>query len=175
LTAARGDRYEGIYVVAVHTGMRQGEILGLRWEDVDLEAGALSIRRSWSMTKDGPLFAPPKTAKSRRSLRLTGATVAALKRHRVRQNEERLALGDEWHDNDLVFPNHHGGPLHSWILCAAFKKVLRRADLPDVRFHDLRHTCATLLFARGVHPKLVQELLGLGACKEVKQLLGSGS
>jgi integrase len=111
--AAQGDRYKALYVAAVHTGMRQGEILGLLWEDVDFEAGTLSVRRSLSMTKDGPLFAPPKTAKSRRSVRLTAGTVTALKRHRVRQNEERLTLGDGWNDNGLVFPNQHGGPLHS--------------------------------------------------------------
>lgn len=151
-----GDRLEALYVVAVHTGMRQGELLGLKWEDVDLSAGTLQVRRTYSSGS----FQTPKTAKSRRSVRLTAAAVEALRRHRTAQNEERLKIGSLWTDQGLVFPNQSGEPMHSWILIDAFKKLLKRAELPEIRFHDLRHTCASLLLLEGVHPKYVQELLG---------------
>lgn len=159
--AARGDRLEAIYVVAVHCGLRQGELLGLKWEDVDLEAGKLSVRRSLSWVKKEPVFNHPKNGKGR-SIRLTGAAVEALKRHKVAQNGERLRLGSLWADNGLVFPGERGQPMHAWSLTGgSFKRLLRRAELPqETRFHDLRHTCATLLLLEGVHPKFVQELLG---------------
>jgi len=136
LEACQGERLEALFVLAVHTGMRQGELLGLHWEDVDLEAGALRVRRALAQTNDGPVLTAPKGAKSRRRIKLTGAAVEALKRHKAAQNAERLRFGGLWEDRGLVFPNRTG------------------------RFHDLRHTCATILLSRGVHAKLVQELLG---------------
>jgi integrase len=162
LDAASGDDLEALYVLAVSTGMRQGELLGLKWEDVDLEAGTLQVRRALSQTKDGPAFTPPKSAKSRRRIKLTGGGVTALKRHRKRQLEERMECGGLWQDHGLVFPNATGGPMRPWTLTGgSFLRVLRRAGLPEsTRFHDLRHTCATLLLSRGAHVKLVQELLG---------------
>ena len=162
LDAAGEDDLEALYVLAVSTGMRQGELLGLKWEDTNLDAGTLQVRRALSQTKNGPALTPPKSAKSRRRIKLTGGTVAALKRHRKRQLEERMRLSDLWEDHDFVFPNHTGGPMRPWTLTGgSFLRVLRRAGLPETtRFHDLRHTCATLLLSRGIHVKLVQELLG---------------
>ncbi len=156
-----GDRLGAIYVVAVHCGLRQGELLGLRWEDVDLEAGKLSVRRSLAWVKKEPVFNRPKNGKGR-SIRLTRAAAEALKRHRAAQNAERLRLGGLWEEGGLVFPGERGQPMRAFSLTGgSFKRLLKRADLPEkTRFHDLRHTCATLLLLEGVHPKFVQELLG---------------
>ncbi len=152
------DRFYALYVLAVHVGMRPGELLALKWEDVDLEAGVLSINRTLSMAGE---FTAPKTAKSRRRIRLTAASIAALKAHRKRQLEERMRLSSLWQDHGLVFPSTVGTPLNHRNLARAFKDLLKRAELPEsTRLYDLRHTCATLLLARNVHPKYVQELLG---------------
>jgi integrase len=162
LEAARGDEHEAIFVLAVSSGMRQGELLALRWEDVDLEAGTLRVQRSVSHTKDGPVFTPPKSAKSRRRIKLTRSTVEALKRHRADQNSHRLRLGTLWEDRGLVFPNRTGGAMRPWSLTGGpYLRLLKKAEISQkVRFHDLRHTCATLLLLKGAHPRLVQELLG---------------
>lgn len=161
LEAARGDRLEALYVLAVHCGLRQGELLGLRWEDVDLEAGTLHVRRTLTLAKDGPKFMVPKTAKSRRQIRFTTGAVEALKRHHDRQFEECTRLTGLWQDYGLVFATTIGTPINPRNLTGrSFKPLLKQAGLPDIRFHDLRHTCATLLLRRSVHPKLVQELLG---------------
>lgn len=162
LEAARGDEHEAIFVLAVSSGMRQGELLALRWEDVDLEAGTLRVQRSVSHTKDGPDFTPPKSVKSRRRIKLTRSTVEALRRHRADQNSHRLRLGTLWEDQGLVFPNRTGGAMRPWSLTGGpYLRLLKKAEIPHkVRFHDLRHTCATLLLLKGAHPRLVQELLG---------------
>ncbi len=119
------------------------------------------MRRSLSVTKDGPAFQPPKNGKGR-GVRLTRQAVEALKRHRTTQNEERLRLGTLWQDHGLVFPGHSGQPMRASSLTSGpFLRLLKRAKLPEnTRFHDLRHTCATLLLSKGTHPKIVQELLG---------------
>lgn len=161
LEACRGERLEAVFVLAVHTGMRQGELLGLHWDDVDLEARTLRVRRSLSRTSKGPILTAPKSAKSRRRIKLTEAAAEVLKRHKVAQNAERLQLGGIWRDQDLVFPNPAGGFLCPDVLTGGpLKRPLQRAGLPPIRFHDLRHTCATILLSRGVHAKFVQELLG---------------
>lgn len=160
LSTARGDRFEALYVVAVHCGLREGELLGLRWEDVDLDGGTLAVRRTLSETKIGHVFEIPKNGKGR-NVRLTGGAVEALKRHRATQNEYRIRVGSLWQDQGLVFPSHKGTTMYAKNLTArSFKPLLQRAGLPNIRLHDLRHTCATLLLAKGVHPKFVQELLG---------------
>ena len=161
LTAAESDPFHALYVLAITTGMRQGELLGLRWSDLDLEAGALSVRRTAGRVRNlGIREDGPKTEKGRRSIRLTRAAVAALRANRVRQNEERLRAGGAWQDRDLVFPNAIGGPFNSLTLLRRFYRLLDSASLPRVRFHDLRHGTASLLLALGEHPKVVQELLG---------------
>jgi integrase len=162
LRAAEGDRLEAVYALAVGTGMRQGELLGLKWEDVDLEGGTVQVRRTLSTATGGGFrFGPPKTAKSRRSVKLPGAALSALKKHRQAQLEERMRLAGLFVDHGLVFASRVGTPVSRQdLVTRSFKPLLKRAGLPDVRFHDLRHTCATLLLGRGVHAKLVQELLG---------------
>jgi len=158
LSAASGDRLEALYVAAVHTGLRRGELLGLTWSDLDLEAGTLSVQRS--LDKDGT-FNPPKRKSSRRTVKLTAQAAESLKGHRARQNEERLRLGSLWEDRGLVFPNRAGKPMNADNLYhRGFKPLLGRAGLSGFTFHSLRHTCATLLLSKNVNPKIVSEMLG---------------
>jgi integrase len=162
LSSARGDRLEALYVLAIHTGLRQGELLGLKWKDVNFEVRTLSVKRTLSSAKNGPRFTTPKTKKSRRSVNLTAEAIEALQRHRAMQNEEKSMVGGSWEDSDLVFRSTTGTPLQRHNLVArSFKPLLDKAGLPRTfRFHDLRHTAASLLFSQGTHPKIVQELLG---------------
>ena len=131
----------------------------LKWEDVDLEAGMLQVRRTLSEPKGGYIFEAPKSGKGRQ-IRLTQRATEALRGHRKRQLEEKLRAGALWQDHGLVFPSGVGTPLLGGNLNRAFKALLQRAGLPEIRFHDLRHTCATLLLRQGVNAKFVQELLG---------------
>jgi integrase len=160
LEAAREDRLEALYVVALHTGSRRGELLALRWNDVDFEKG--TIRVDESLDQHGSFHAP-KREESRRTLRLTPFSLAALKAHRARQNEERLRVGERWEDNDLVFPNTVGKPMNpSNLYRREFRPLLSKASLEDegFTFHSLRHTFATTLAERGIHPATAQKLLG---------------
>lgn len=144
LKAARGNKLEALYVLAVTTGMRKGELLGFQWKDVDLDSGTLGVNR----TIFGGVVSPPKTAKSRRSIKLSKSALVALTNH------ERT---DEW-----VFCTSVGTTisLHN-LHNRSWKPLLKAAGLPlTTRFHDLRHTCATLLLTKDVHPKIVQDLLG---------------
>jgi len=162
LGAARGDRLEALYVLAITAGLREGELLGLRWQDVDLEGATLSVRQQLTRTKkDGLCFTTPKSPKSRRSVRLTRSAVEALERHRRRQLEEKSRLAGLWRDTGLVFTSTTGTPLDVGNLTyRSFRPLLEQADLSRIRFHDLRHTCATLLLSKNVNPKVVQERLG---------------
>jgi integrase len=132
-------------------------LLALKWDDVDLDTGTLQVRRTLS----GGTFTAPKSAKSRRSIQLTAEAIEALKRHSARQADEMTRASTLYQDQGLVFASNIGTPLNRHNLVQrSFKPLLKRADLPDIRFHGLRHTCATLLLSTGVHPKFVQELLG---------------
>jgi len=161
LEAAQGDRLEALYVVAIHTGMRRGELLGLKWKDVDLEGYTIRVRRT--LTREGNSYAlgEPKTKKSRRTLKLTQRAMEAFKNHRAKQAEEKLRSGSLYRDHGFVFANESGGFINpSNLRQRSFTRLLERAGLPPITFHDLRHTCASLLFQKNVHPKFVQELLG---------------
>jgi integrase len=163
LEAARGDRLEALYILAVHTGMRQGELLGLKWEDVDLETSTVRVRRTLTRVDNGRRLAlgQPKTPKSRRTVQLTTRAVDAFRSHRARQAEEKLCAGSLYADQDLVFAGEGGNVINpSNLRQRSFVQLLKRAGLPKITFHGLRHTCASLLFQRNVHPKYVQELLG---------------
>ena len=160
LEAARGDRLEAMYVVALCTGLRRGEVLGLRCSDIDLDAGTLSVRRSLDV--DGT-FKTPKNRSSRRTLKLATRALGALGAHKVRQNEERLRKGDGWQDNDLVFPNTLGKPMNAGnFYRREFQPLLETVGLAGegFTFHSLRHTFATTLAAKGVHPSTAQKMLG---------------
>lgn len=157
LLDASDERSCALYTIAVRTGMRPGEILALRWSDVDLEAGTVQINRALSEGE----FCTPKTPRSRRRISLSPATLATLKAHRKRQLEECMAKAGLWEDHGLVFPSSVGTPKSQRNLNREFKNAAKRAGLPDhFKLYDLRHTCATLLLSRNVHPKYVQELLG---------------
>ena len=166
LEASRGERLEALYMVAVHCGLREGELLALRWEDVCLEAlkPAVLVRRTLTRGENGRgwvVGASTKSGKGRR-VRLTRQAASALKDHRKRQLEERLRLAGLWQDQGLVFPNETGSLFNpSNLRNRSFKRIKTRANVrEDLRFHDLRHTCATLLLSEGVNVKVVSELLG---------------
>ena len=152
----------GIFTLAVTTGMRLGELLGLRWSDVELDAGLLHVRRTLAKVVQGqPLYQEPKTPMSRRDITLSRAAVDALRNHRIRQNEGRLrAIG--WEDHGLVFPDAVGRPRQGSIFNRNSWVPLRKAAaLPaSFRFHDLRHSAASLALASGVPPTIVSEMLG---------------
>ena len=132
--------------------------MGLKWEDIDLEAGMLRVRRA--LASDTRTLVQPKTVKARRGVRLTSSALEALKEHQERQLNERQKLDGLWRDYGLVFPSRVGTPLNSENLVKrSFKPLLKRVGPPPIRFHDLRHTCATLLLSEGVNPKIVQEML----------------
>jgi integrase len=159
LRTARGERLEAFYVLAVHTGMRPGELLGLRWEDVALSdaGGTLQVSRALS---EGELTTP-KTKRSRRRIKLGVGSAKALNAHRERLLKEQTDKAGLWRDHGLVFPSAVGTPLCHRNVVRSFKALLKRAGLPSsIRLYDLRHTCATLLLSRNVHRKYVQELLG---------------
>lgn len=161
LEAATGERLEALFAVAVTAGLRRGELLALRWSDVDLDDGFVRVVGSLARARGkGVAITNPKTPRSRRRVELTATAVDALQRHRAVQAAERLAAGPWWKTGDLVFTNHQGGFLAVKDVYAAYHRVLDRAGLPRVRFHDLRHTAATLMLSRGVHPKVASEMLG---------------
>ncbi|HVB23564.1 MAG TPA: tyrosine-type recombinase/integrase [Ktedonobacteraceae bacterium] len=161
IEAAQGHSLEGLLTVTVATGMRLGELLALHWQDVDFEHQSLHVQRSVGYIRNqGYVESEPKTAKSRRKIALPAFVCEALKQHCTRQLARRLQVGTAWQDRDLVFCNRKGGFLDPDHLRKRFYKLLRDAHLPTVRFHDLRHSAATILLSTGVHPKVVQEILG---------------
>ncbi len=160
LEAAKGERLEALLVLALTTGMRRGELLALRWKDVDLDRAVLAVTGSLQGESRSTLnIATPKSGKSR-SVALGMVAVTALRDHRHRQAQEQLLVGSEWRDLGLVFSTEFGDFLSPTTLRLALRRVLTRAGLPTIRFHDLRHTAATLMLSRGVHPKMASEMLG---------------
>jgi integrase len=161
LETARTDRLRALYVTALTCGMRQGELLGLRWTDLDLERGALAVRQQVMRVGGEWRFSEPKTKAGRRVITMPAVAIDALREHRRQQLEERLRAGGQWRENGLVFTNRVGNPIEKQnLMRRSFWPLLDCAGLPRIRFHDLRHTAATLLLAEGLHPKVVQERLG---------------
>lgn len=152
----QGNRWAPMLLLALTTGLRQGELLGLKWGDIDFAAGVLQVRRQYE--RDGAFSAPK--ASSQRRLDLAPDEVRALEIQRAAQGQDRERYGDRYIDQDLVFSTHKGRPLMHRNVFREFKRLLQKAALPNIRFHDLRHTNATLLLGQGAHPKVVQERLG---------------
>jgi integrase len=162
LRAIANDRLAALWILALHTGLRRGELAGLRWKDVDLDAGMLTVAQQRTNANHEVVVSVPK-AKSQRQLFLAPSTVAALRQHRAIQLRERLAIGEAWIDSGYVFVDEAGMPYHPQRYLPMFHSVCRRASVSKIRLHDLRHTMATLALQAGVHPKVVQEQLGHSA------------
>lgn len=162
LNAARGTRWHTLFLLAVTTGMRPGEYLALQWKDVNLDEGTIYVTRTLSRHKGKWHFDEPKTAKSRRKIKIAPSVAQALRAHKSRQAAERLKAGIGYQNFDLVFASRNGQPVDCDRLRGRyFKPLLEKAELPEtIRLYDLRHTCATLLLAAGEHPKIVSEMLG---------------
>src|SRR6266581_8761767 len=166
LAAVRGHPQEALFILALATGMRRGELLGLKWQDIDFEQGVLQIRRILSripgkLPGKGYVEAEPKTDRGRRSIVLPAFTIEVLGQHRLKQREAKLKAGSVWQDHDYVFCTSIGTHLNpTRDALDELKSLLKEAGLPDIRFHDLRHSSATMLLGMKVHPKIVQEILG---------------
>lgn len=157
--ALHQDRDEALFLLALTTGMRQGEVLGLRWSDVDFDAGELRVTKSLSRLSREQLV-DPKTDRSRRALAITRSVCLALRAHRTRQAQVRLLAGSRWSDSGLVFTTSIGTPMDGPTVTRRLHRILAAAELPQITFHDLRHSCASLMLAQGVSPRVVMETLG---------------
>lgn len=167
LAAVRGHRLEAVIVLAVTSGLRMGELLGLSWPDVDLERGTLTVRAALAKIEGQWDLVPPKSSASRRTIALPEMGIVALRAHRTRQLEERLRSGGAWDPSreghepwNLVFPTTAGRPLDGPNVLRTFHAILKDAGLPRRRFHDLRHSAATALLVAGVSARVVQSILG---------------
>ncbi|WP_138758363.1 tyrosine-type recombinase/integrase [Modestobacter altitudinis] len=161
MAAAQRHRNAARWTVALAVGLRQSEALGLRWSDVDLGNGTLTVRRGLHrVAQQGLVYEEPKADRSRRTLALPGQLVEALRAHRAAQLAERAGAGSLWQDHDLVFAQPNGKPIERKADWLAWKRLLNEAGVRDVRLHDGRHTAATLLLSEGVHPRVVMEVLG---------------
>ncbi|MHB9052871.1 MAG: tyrosine-type recombinase/integrase [Thermoleophilia bacterium] len=163
LDAVKGDRLEAFYTVAVALGLRRGEALALRWQDIDLKSRTLSVRHTLQNLQGGGWsLAEPKSRNSRRTLGLPNFAVLALKDHRQRQLKERMTQGSHWQDHGFVFASEVGTPLDGNNVYKRYKALLKENSLPDIRFHDLRHTAGTLLCILGVHYSAAIDAYGDG-------------
>lgn len=160
LAAIRGHRLEALFSVALALGLRQGEALGLRWQDIDFSAGTLRVSHQLQRIDTKLTLVPPKTERSRRTLVMPAMITERLHEHEKRQVAEKLWAGSKWQENGLVFANRAGGPTQARHAIRQFHDALAQAGLRRVRFHDLRHSCATLLLVQGVSPRVVMEVLG---------------
>ena len=160
LQAIEGDRLEALYVLALTTGLRRGELVALRWDDVDLTTRQMQVRRAMQRV-DGKLqFVEPKTASSLRTVVLPKLAARHLHDHKVRQDAERAARGDAWQEYGLVFPSSIGTPIEPRNVNRRWDELRKAAGLDWLRLHDLRHGCATFLLAQGVSPRAIMEVLG---------------
>ena len=159
LDSQRDDRLCALWHTLAMTGLRRGEALGLRWQDVDLEAGRLCVRRALIPEGSQVAVHEPKTAHGRRVVALDIQTVEVLKAHAARQLDEQ-STAESWDDTGLVFTDQEGQAMHPWLVSRLFRKAVMEAMLPDIRLHDLRHTHATLALQAGIHPEIVSERLG---------------
>ncbi len=159
LDAIKGHRFEALFATAIALGYRQGEALGLQWPDVDLDAGTLTVRQAIQRV-DGKLTIVPTKEDKVHSVNLPAVTKSALIVHRAKQEDERRLAGSRWQETGFVFTTGIGTPLDARGVIRVFHSILTVAELPKIRFHDLRHSVATLLLAQGVSPRYISDLLG---------------
>jgi integrase len=160
LDANKDHHHWALWYLGATTGMRRGELLGLRWRDVDLAARRLSVRHTIVSVGYKITHSDPKTSRGERTIDLDDRTVEVLLQHRTDQEAARIQVGEGYDDQDLVFAKPSGAPLQPDLVTQAFERRLVRTDVPRIRFHDLRHTHATLMLQAGVPPKVVSERLG---------------
>lgn len=161
LGAFEGSRLYPLVYTAVMTGCRRGELLALRWSDIDMTRGAISINRTLEeLSATQVVFTEPKTARSRRSIPVSADVIAVLQKHQVRLAKEKLEAGELYEDNGLVFPTERGRPYMPQKVTAMFRLILQQAGVKRIRLHDLRHAHATLLLTAGTNLKVVSERLG---------------
>lgn len=160
LKSTENTRYFTLFLLAISTGMRKGEILALKWEDIDFANSRLTVRRSYVRGYKGFMFQEPKTTAGIRNILLPDQTVQSIKKHKINQNVERLKAGRHYQEFGLVFPTCTGKPMNPQQLDEAWNKAIKHSKLPKIRFHDLRHTHASLLLKSGVHAKVISERLG---------------
>jgi integrase len=159
LQAAEQHRLYALWAVALSMGLRRGEALGLKWADVDLDGARLTVRQALHRVDGRLRLDPVKTDASVAVLPIPAPLVTILSAHRRRQREERMAAGSDWRDTGLVFTTAHGGFIEPRNANRMFHDVCTKANVPQLRVHDLRHSCATLLFTMGVQPATVQRIL----------------
>lgn len=172
LDAVRDDRLGALYSVATAMGLRQGEALGLRWQDVDLDSRRLWVRKQLQRVDGKMELVDVKTKRSKRPIDIPEPLVEQLRAHRKQQLEERLLLGEQWQDRGLVFATSKGTPLDRHNVTRYFQRILARLEIEPKRFHDLRHTCASLLLAQGVPLHEVSELLGHSGIQITSDIYG---
>jgi integrase len=160
MEAVKAERLEALYLLSITLGLRRGEVLALKWDAIDFENRTVHIRTSLQRVNGSLQLSETKTAGSRRQLPMLDFVARALRAHHARQSQERLIAGYGWADAGFAFTTRIGTPVDPANLLDDFKRILKKADLPDIRFHDLRHSAASLLLALNVHPRIVMELLG---------------
>ena len=158
IEALKGERLQAVFATSIALGYRQGEAPGLRWPDVDLAKGTLTVRQALQSV-NGKLQTIPTKEDKVHTITLPAVTISALHAHRSKQDEERQIAGAQWKETGFVFTTRIGTPLDARGVIRNFHRILKNAGLPRIRFHDLRHSTATLLLAQGVSPRYVSELL----------------
>ena len=161
LTGSQGTRFQALYHLAVVTGLRQAELFGLKWADVSWTKGILNVRRQVQRVPGKVcVFSEPKTRAGRRTVKLGEGTLQSLREHYQKQQMDKEVTGTRWKEGDLIFPSTIGTPLDQSNLLGEYYQVLKKAGLPKIRFHDLRHTAASLMLNHGVPVLVVSKILG---------------
>ena len=156
-----GDRYTPLYYLAIHTGMRQSELLGLKWDDLDWNRQMLSVHRQLAYRKGGTFeFREPKTKNGKRTILLGTSAIDILRQHQEKNLYQRRRKGDAWQEHGMMFPSTTGTPVNPSNLRRAFRELLKKSGLPKIRFHDLRHTAASLMLNNGIPVLIVSRRLG---------------